>query len=434
LREFGAPAIFFTITPDDQRNFRIVMHSLRHVVNPYNIDEINNLSDAEIVFEMHIRKQARMDFPGFCAEEYKRIVDIVIKHVFNWNKELGCSNGPGLFSEVEAWCLATEEQGRKTLHGHFLVFIKEWNSILDCLQRKKEDPAKHLTVVEATRTALRFHDYVCSSRMFQDFEPNKPLDRYPVFRHEGCRSRRREESMRFAVDPVPKQQLRNLRHKHHCCNREIQGILAVCRKCGKSFANRDIISDALTNCIGKRITLYQFPEGSVKRLDQYVYELQKDFDWISKSNLETAERNFASNVLTNSHLETHARRCFKKNNECFAKLPEEPCEKTMFLYNVQTDQWSDWLGAKEERCMFCFRSKRKIAYAYTNTHNPLLCSAFGCNNNILFCMTGPIVMYVTGYNAKSQQQEERETFENVSRILRRMIANQVVSLSVQCTN
>ena len=36
-----------------------------------------------------------------------------------------------MFGDVEGYTYATEEQGRKTLHAHFLIWLKNWNSVLD---------------------------------------------------------------------------------------------------------------------------------------------------------------------------------------------------------------------------------------------------------------------------------------------------------------
>jgi hypothetical protein len=60
-----------------------------------------------------------------------------------------------------------------------------------------------------------------------------------------------------------------------------------------------------------------------------------------------------------------------------------------------------------------------------NTHNPALTSLLGYNSNVLVGMNGRSVIYVTGYNAKSQQREERNAFENVSQILIKMLRAQV---------
>jgi hypothetical protein len=51
-------------------------------------------------------------------------------------------------------------------------------------------------------------------------------------------------------------------------------------------------------------------------------------------------------------------------------------------------------------------------------------------------MSGRTAMYVTGYNVKSQQKEERTAFEKVSEILIKVLLNQVCSLwhYIDCRN
>jgi hypothetical protein len=53
------------------------------------------------------------------------MMKLVIKHVLNWDAETNRSNCIGLFAIVLAWCLETDEQGQKSLHGHYLVHFPE---------------------------------------------------------------------------------------------------------------------------------------------------------------------------------------------------------------------------------------------------------------------------------------------------------------------
>ena len=138
LMQFGLPAIFLTITPDDSRAFRIIVYALLPDSKGLNglLDgnvDVGKLSDDQILADFKICQETRIKYPGLCAEEYSRIIDLVVKHVFGWDPKMEKSTKVGLFGKVEAWCLATEEQGRKTLHGHVLLFIENWNKILRVL-------------------------------------------------------------------------------------------------------------------------------------------------------------------------------------------------------------------------------------------------------------------------------------------------------------
>ena len=192
LMKFGLPAIFFTITPDDTRNYRIVLYALKEV-KPFGTYNVEDFSDDDIIASLNLRQQVRFDHPGLCAEEYTRIINLVIKHLFNWDTKNQKSLGVGLFVEVLAWCLATEEQGQKSLHGHFLLFIKNWAAVMAAIQRrgKKILTAKEFSLSKAVNDTKQFFTSICSARLFKDFDQEKPLASHAIFAHDDCHSKRK---------------------------------------------------------------------------------------------------------------------------------------------------------------------------------------------------------------------------------------------------
>ena len=143
LMKFGIPAIFLTITPDDLRNFRIVVYSFPpDKVSLCGEVDPKTLSECDILTDFNVRRETRSQHPGLCAEEYQRMMELVTKHLFNWDTKTQTSKGVGLIGELLAWCLATEEQGRKSLHGHFLLFMKRWNQVMNILQGVKDQERK----------------------------------------------------------------------------------------------------------------------------------------------------------------------------------------------------------------------------------------------------------------------------------------------------
>ena len=74
--------------------------------------------------------------------------------------------------------------------------------------------------------------------------------------------------------------------------------------------------------------------------------------------------------------------------------------------------------------MFRFQPKRNTEDAFVNTHNPIITSLLGCNNNVLVGMNGRAVFYVTSYNVKSQQKEEKDAYEKVTNILIKILRKQ----------
>jgi hypothetical protein len=432
LMKFGLPCIFLTISPDDCRNYRILVYALDNKTEKLEVN-VNDLSDDQIVADFKIRQQARFDHPGLCAEEYERIMELVIKHLFNWNEEEQKSMGVGLFAEVLAWCIATEEQGRKSLHGHILMFIKDWMRIMRRLQLRREaDSREKISLNEAQRKVKSLYRNACSAELFADFEPDMPLSAQAPFYHEHCRGKRKGDKMRFTVKPVEEEQLREMRHKRLCFDHD--GHIAKCERCDTKFSINDIVQSAINTHFGKPGQLISFPEGSnPKRLDRFVYEQDKDHAWYETGDHENeanaskrkALRYFASNALTNVHFVSHSTRCFKKGSECYANLPDAVTEKDEIIYNEEPDVWSDWCGRREQRWMFRLQPYRPISAVYMNTHNPTLTSLLGCNNNVMVGMNGRLVLYVTGYNVKSQQKEERMAFEGVSKVLVKLLQSQV---------
>jgi len=202
---FGLLAIFLTINPDDLRNYRIVVYALVGKERTFGSVNEKDLSEGDIVADFKIRKDARLNHPGLCAEDYECIVALVIKHLFNWDIDKQKSNGAGLFAEILAFCLATEEQGRKSLHSHFLLFVKNWKMILDLLQRRSKEQnhsENQLSFKQATKQSKKLFTNACSANLFSDFATDGILAEVPVFSHNNCRSKRRREQMQFSVLPV----------------------------------------------------------------------------------------------------------------------------------------------------------------------------------------------------------------------------------------
>jgi hypothetical protein len=243
-----------------------------------------------------------------------------------------------------------------------------------------------------------------------------------VFYHDGCRGKRKENQMRYTADPVPDQQLRDMRHKKLCHIH--RGHIATCAKCDRQFSVHEIVENAINVHLGQH-QKYSFPDGNVKRLDKAVYEMQKNFSWCLSDDYSKAVRYFASNALVNVHFVTHATRCFKKGDECYANLPDSSADSVKLLYNGEPDVWSNWFGAKENRYIFCLQPERHVEDAFMNVHNKTITSLLGCNSNVMLGMNGRAVMYVTGYNTKSQQKEERAAFEKVSEVLIKILQKQV---------
>ncbi len=62
--------------------------------------------------------------PGAAALHFEQVLDLVISHVIGWDVKSGRPfKRGGFFGVPKAWVRVVEEQGRLTLHAHFLIWI-----------------------------------------------------------------------------------------------------------------------------------------------------------------------------------------------------------------------------------------------------------------------------------------------------------------------
>ena len=106
--------------------------------------------------------------------------------------------------------------------------------------------------------------------------------------------------------------------------------------------------------------------------------------------------------------------------------PRLPNKSTEVVFSKEPTTWATFNGLQVSKWIFEPIHMRNLEDSYTNIHNPILTALFLCNNNVICSITGASVMYVTGYNHKPNQKEERLAFENVARVLLKNIAHQEV--------
>jgi hypothetical protein len=137
------------------------------------------------------------------------------------------SSGNGIFGEVEAIFHANEEQGRNTLHAHFLIWIKKISRIRDALFHP--DPEIQETAREDMKNYV---DYVfCSD---YDYDQNLPVI------HEECEKCLPVCELFEEIDD--KQEMRDARNKNFCD--EIEGKILRCKFCSGKVSTSDIFDNS----------------------------------------------------------------------------------------------------------------------------------------------------------------------------------------------
>ena len=120
--EFGNPFLFLTVTPDDGGSWVVSCFSGLNF-NPG--ESVEDMSPDEICKRAQDRYDFRMKYPGYGSIWYREVMDAVWMHIIGWDFNKNCATEkPGLYGFPEAVLESTEEQSRKRLHGHCLVWIK----------------------------------------------------------------------------------------------------------------------------------------------------------------------------------------------------------------------------------------------------------------------------------------------------------------------
>jgi hypothetical protein len=132
----GPPSVFFTISPGDECSFRIKLYlnlKIECLLKPI-IDDENTM-----IFDSVFRSKLRIDNPSACAREYNSIMQIIMEALVGWDFKEGKERFFGIFGEVLGWSGTTEEQGRKTLHLHILLFIALFDRLITMLWSTSEE-------------------------------------------------------------------------------------------------------------------------------------------------------------------------------------------------------------------------------------------------------------------------------------------------------
>ena len=88
-----------------------------------------------------------MKYPGACLFEFQIVMQILTKCMLRWDTKIQSSRGKGILGTVVAFFGADEEQGCKTLHRHWQIWVQELNqtlrdSLFDTDAAKRKDARK----------------------------------------------------------------------------------------------------------------------------------------------------------------------------------------------------------------------------------------------------------------------------------------------------
>ncbi len=91
-------------------------------------------SEADCIADFVLQKDIRLNYPGACSLEFQSVMQILMECMLRWDIKKKTSKGKGILGTVLAFFAADEEKGRKTLHRHWQIWVKEINKTLrNCL-------------------------------------------------------------------------------------------------------------------------------------------------------------------------------------------------------------------------------------------------------------------------------------------------------------
>jgi hypothetical protein len=269
----------------------------------------------------------------------------MIEHVLGWDRKNQVSyKGGGAFGVLDAWNTAIEEQGRKTLHSHWILYVKEWSTLLQGLYSND--------TLERSRAAAKLSTYVESVFSTKLFGLDKNITKM-AYKHDCS----------VLQPPMPKicsdQDLRNLRFKHGESNFKGENFL-ICGECEKVFSSKELVDNVITDWFGNTDVLKCRLRLAVKRQSGPT---KKGIQFAK----EAIMAEFMTNALTNLHASSHVATCFKKSSECRSKVPQQPCLcNRVHFYDDQPIEWWTWMGEKEERAPFIIESERHLFDVFTD--------------------------------------------------------------------
>ena len=339
---FGMASVFLTVTFDDENSI------LMQVISGRDIDltefSTAELTEKEMSDRVKERRALRLELPGIAALNFEIQFQILMEEVVGWdmtnNKPLGVV---GYFGIPYALHGAIEEQGRKTLHTHMLIWIEGYHELQEAIlsgdEARKED---------ARKIMQNYNEHFSSTELF----PNTTRGKKKAFDHDCTATQNRRKN----PDVVNDQQLCALRHRKGY--KETNGLFATCPDCGKTWTYEQMITSYLKSkgVATKRDTQ---DDKVLPRAEMYcnIIEYQKGHEIDPPKDCINA----AYQAHKSDHVDGSCFRCQKKGNafkrrhkcnkhcECRFHQPDVKRRRCTIFYEERRIPWYLWEGTETEK-------------------------------------------------------------------------------------
>ena len=316
------------------------------------------------------------------------------------------------FGKCQAWTQTIEEQGRRSLHSHFQIWIPEVNKRRDEI----DDPSKKVAN-QAKSFLCKEIDKVISTSMFWDKKDINPIDAAlkDIFPHECEADGPKGKSM---LEVVEEQGLRNLRHRQGKNTDTV--YFAKCKHCDKTWHIDELVSDYLVQ--GLNVAgLTKFPTTPSERLKSMAIDYQKG--------LNTEIPYYVVECAYNVHYHV-PKTCFKKrrkdrppDDECRMRYPKNKRRKTCVeATGDEPIPWYNYDGSHILKICHEILVRRSEWDAFQNQSCPSVGhSKLTCNTNLSMMLPGLVASYIAKYVMKDTQDDDKREYKSVLRRLREIL-------------
>jgi hypothetical protein len=355
-----------------------------------------SFSDEDCIMDYKLRCEQCTTFPGASAFDFAAILDIVIADILGWDEDAGIAfPDGGAFGKINAFSGAVEEQGRKTLHAHMLLYIKELSVLLEALQKSNPQSPNH---TQLKRELTAYIDNVMSTKLHRSLQQFNDS-----FAHTcDTRNTRRPPP----PQPVPKETLRANRHKRGCVS--TKGVITQCPQCGLTHTSEEHILKRLHQICPE---IKSFPDTQQHRIEIWIMRHIYTYPRLeTKEERDNSE--FLLHAFYNLHRSMHAKGCFNYGLECRYHLPTLHNTRTIIEVHEGVPVWYNIRGIREMHHPFTIKLKREITDVNMNTYNNAASIGVGSNSNTNIGEIR-VVFYATTYSSKHSQEDESEAFKRV---------------------
>ena len=320
----------------------------------------------------------------------------------------------GFFGVLKAFFYSVEEQARKNLHAHFLLWLDKPPFDLNVLETS-DNQRKYKQECNAL---INYVDCVQSNRLIGTD--------LPQIIHE-CKNRK---NVNLKPTIKSNQLLRYIRHQKGC--RKYRAAIFDCRRCDKEWSADDIAIEHVYNSFARAYpslrsvqlettTNTSIADSRIKKqnlLKELIYrvkEYNKD---------DTFDVSLAVNGCLNCHSSYHVRTCFRNGKtECHYKFPKLPNKrKTKVVFQQEDNTWFDVTGRPKKKRIIEVVPEREEYDIMMNSYCPAVSNSnLACNSNVKVIANGIQAFYITKYSSKKTQKDDGSEYVPVANYIERRL-------------